>query len=167
MAYNAQSHQEILRMSIGENVGGLYYGQIGVIPDGQNLFLTTVSGVRAFDIGTSQGYLVTLADNSSVDALLFGNTVLPLSIHVAVPGGVMGENQGAGPLTGTVSRTGGDLTIPLVVTLTSSDPTEAGLFADLAATLSGLPSGATIVVSVTARNEAGEAEPTFVTVVIP
>ncbi|MGI8978357.1 MAG: dockerin type I domain-containing protein [Pirellulaceae bacterium] len=129
VAYNVQNFQELLRVSIGENVGGLFYGQIGVIPDGQNLFLTTVSGVRAFDIGTSQGYLVTLANNASVDGLLFGNVTVPLSIHVAVPGGVMAENQGAGPLTGTVSRTGGDLTIPLVVTLTSSDTTEASMAA--------------------------------------
>ena len=131
VAYNVQNYQEIYRENIGENVGGLYYGQIGVIPDGQNLFLTTVSGVRAFDIGTSQGYLVTLANNTSVDGLIFGNITLPLSIHVAIPGGVMAENQGLNALTGTVSRTGGDLTIPLVVTLTSSDTTEASMAASV------------------------------------
>jgi hypothetical protein len=45
--------------------------------------------------------------------------------------------------------------------------TEVGLFADLAVTLSGLPSGLTITVSVTARNEAGETQPTDVTIVVP
>jgi hypothetical protein len=49
----------------------------------------------------------------------------------------------------------------------SGEPTVVGLFADLAVTLSGLPSGTTIVVSVTARNEAGETQPTEVTVVVP
>jgi hypothetical protein len=46
-------------------------------------------------------------------------------------------------------------------------PTEVGLFADLAVTLSGLPSGLTVVVSVTARNAAGETQPAFVTIVVP
>ena len=49
----------------------------------------------------------------------------------------------------------------------SGDPTAVGLFADLAVTLSGLPSGATIVVSVTARNEAGETQPANVTILVP
>ncbi len=51
--------------------------------------------------------------------------------------------------------------------VSSGDFTEVGLFADLAVTLGGLPSGTTIVVSVTARNEAGETQPTEVTVVVP
>ncbi len=51
--------------------------------------------------------------------------------------------------------------------VSSGEPTEVGLFADLAVTLSGLPSGTTIVVSVTARNEAGETQPAEVTVVVP
>ncbi|MFN0018150.1 MAG: Ig-like domain-containing protein [Pirellulaceae bacterium] len=127
VAYNVQDFNELYRVPLGENVGGLFYGQIGVIPDGQNLFLTTVSGVRAFDIGSSEGYLVTLGTNASVDNLVFGNISVPLTLHVAIPGGVMAENQGLAALTGTVSRTGGDLSIPLVVTLTSGDPTEAGV----------------------------------------
>ena len=49
----------------------------------------------------------------------------------------------------------------------SGEPTEVGLFADLVVTLSGLPSGTTIVVSVTARNEAGETQSAEVTVVVP
>ena len=49
----------------------------------------------------------------------------------------------------------------------SGDPTVVGLFADLAVTLSGLPSGTTIVVSVTARNDAGETQPASVTIVVP
>lgn len=131
VAYNNLTFQELYRVPIGENVGGLFYGQIGVIPDGQNLFLTTVSGVRAFDVGTSQGYLVTVAQNTAVDALLFGNTELPLALHVAVPVGVMSENQGPGALTGTVSRSGGDLSIPLVVSLFSSNTAEATVAANI------------------------------------
>jgi hypothetical protein len=49
----------------------------------------------------------------------------------------------------------------------SGDPTEVGLFADPAVTLEGLPSGVTIVVSVTARNAKGETKPAEVTVVVP
>ncbi len=49
----------------------------------------------------------------------------------------------------------------------SGEPTEFGLFADLVVTLSGLPSETPIVVSVTARNEAGETQPAEVTVVVP
>jgi hypothetical protein len=49
----------------------------------------------------------------------------------------------------------------------SGEPTEAGLFADLAVPLSGLPSGLPIVVSVTARNDAGETLPTEFTVIVP
>jgi hypothetical protein len=45
--------------------------------------------------------------------------------------------------------------------------TEVGLFADVAVTLSGLPTGLTIVVSVTARNAAGETQPDSVTIVVP
>ena len=51
--------------------------------------------------------------------------------------------------------------------VSSGDFTEVGLFADLAVTLSGLPGGTTIVVSVTARNGAGETQPAEVTVVVP
>jgi hypothetical protein len=51
--------------------------------------------------------------------------------------------------------------------LASGDPTEVGLFADLSVPLNGLPSGTTIVVFVTARNDAGETLPSFVTVVVP
>ena len=51
--------------------------------------------------------------------------------------------------------------------VSSGEPTEVGLFADLAVTLSGLPSRTTIVVGVTARNEAGETQPAEVTVVVP
>jgi hypothetical protein len=49
----------------------------------------------------------------------------------------------------------------------SGDPTVVGLFADLAVTLNGLPTGLTVVVSVTARNSAGETQPTEATIVVP
>src|SRR5204863_4311446 len=45
VAYHDQSFKELYRIPLGENVGGLFYGQMGLVPDGQNLFLTTVSGV--------------------------------------------------------------------------------------------------------------------------
>ena len=51
--------------------------------------------------------------------------------------------------------------------VSSGEPMEVGLFADLAVTLSGLPSGTTIVVSVTARNAAGETQPAQVTILVP
>ena len=51
--------------------------------------------------------------------------------------------------------------------VSSGEPTEVGLFADLAVTLSGLPRGTSIVVSVTARNAAGETQPSEVAVVVP
>ncbi len=43
---------------------------------------------------------------------------------------------------------------------TSDEPVEVGLFADCAATLWEVPSGATIAIQVTARNESGETPPT-------
>lgn len=49
----------------------------------------------------------------------------------------------------------------------SGDPTVAGLYGDGEATLSGLPSGVTIVVTVTARNDAGETQPTEATILVP
>ena len=49
----------------------------------------------------------------------------------------------------------------------TGEPAEVGLFADRAVTLSGLPSGTTIVVYVTARNEGGESQPAEVRVVVP
>ena len=49
----------------------------------------------------------------------------------------------------------------------SGDPTVVGLFADLAVTLSDLPSGTTVVVSVTARNASGETQPANVTILVP
>ena len=49
----------------------------------------------------------------------------------------------------------------------TDDPTVVGLFSDLAVTLSRLPSGRTIVVSVTARNHARETPPASVTIVVP
>jgi hypothetical protein len=51
--------------------------------------------------------------------------------------------------------------------VSGGETTEVGLFADLAVMLSELPSGLTIVVSVTARNNAGETQPATVTVVVP
>jgi hypothetical protein len=45
-------------------------------------------------------------------------------------------------------------------------PTVAGLFADRTVNLSGLPSGAHVAVSVTARNEAGETRPVEVMVLV-
>jgi hypothetical protein len=51
--------------------------------------------------------------------------------------------------------------------VSGGEPTEVGLFADLAVALSGLPTRLTIVVSVTARNNAGETQPASVTVVVP
>jgi hypothetical protein len=44
---------------------------------------------------------------------------------------------------------------------------QAGLFADLAVTLSGLPSGQTIIVAVSARNATGETSPTEESIVVP
>jgi hypothetical protein len=49
----------------------------------------------------------------------------------------------------------------------SGDATAVGLFGDAAATLSGLPSGVTINVFVTARNNAGETQPAIATIVVP
>ena len=49
----------------------------------------------------------------------------------------------------------------------SGNPTVVGLFADLTLTLSGLPTGLAVVVSVTARNSAGETQPTEATIVVP
>ena len=48
-----------------------------------------------------------------------------------------------------------------------ADPVMAGLFADLAVTLTGLPSGQTIAVSVSARNATGETTPTEKLIVVP
>jgi hypothetical protein len=48
-----------------------------------------------------------------------------------------------------------------------AEPVQAGLFADLAVTLSGLPSGQTIFVSVSARNASGETTPTEKSIVVP
>ena len=45
--------------------------------------------------------------------------------------------------------------------------TDVGLFTDRTVNLRGLPSGATIIVQVTARNEAGESQPTTATVTVP
>ena len=76
------------------------------------------------------------------------------------------------PSGGQPGLRGVDL-VQLVTFLTLQPGEEAGhgarrgLFADLAVTLSGLPSGTTIVVNVTARNEAGETQPSEVTVVVP
>lgn len=49
----------------------------------------------------------------------------------------------------------------------SHDSVDAGLFADLATTLNGLPAGVAIVVSVTARNQAGETPPAEATIIVP
>jgi hypothetical protein len=49
----------------------------------------------------------------------------------------------------------------------SDEPVEVGLFSDLAVNLVGLPTGSTVVISVTARNNSGETLPTEVTVVVP
>jgi hypothetical protein len=49
----------------------------------------------------------------------------------------------------------------------SGDPIEVGLYGDGEATLSGLPSGVTIDVFLTARNNAGETQPTSATIVVP
>ena len=48
-----------------------------------------------------------------------------------------------------------------------AEPTEVGLFTDRAVNLGGLPSGATILVMVTARNSSGETQPTEVTATVP
>ena len=49
----------------------------------------------------------------------------------------------------------------------AGDRIEFGLFADRAVTLNGLPTGFAIVVSVTARNNAGETPPVTATIVVP
>jgi hypothetical protein len=48
-----------------------------------------------------------------------------------------------------------------------SESVMAGLFTDLAVTLTGLPSGQAVIVSVSARNSTGETAPTERTIVVP
>jgi hypothetical protein len=45
-------------------------------------------------------------------------------------------------------------------------PVEVGLFSDRTVIISGLPSGETVIVSVTARNPAGETLPTNSTILV-
>lgn len=45
--------------------------------------------------------------------------------------------------------------------------TDVGLFSDLQALLSGIPSGTSIIVGVTARNDSGETQPTEATITVP
>jgi hypothetical protein len=49
----------------------------------------------------------------------------------------------------------------------NAETVTAGLFADLSVTLTGLPSGQTIAVGVSARNDTGETTPTQKTIVVP
>jgi hypothetical protein len=49
----------------------------------------------------------------------------------------------------------------------TGEPTEIGLFTDRQCTIAGLPSGANIVVGVSARNGSGETEPTEAAIVVP
>jgi hypothetical protein len=49
----------------------------------------------------------------------------------------------------------------------ADEPMEIGLFTDRQATLTALPSGANIVVGVSARNDSGETEPTEAAIVVP
>ncbi len=51
--------------------------------------------------------------------------------------------------------------------VSSGDPTVVGLYGDGEATLSGLPSGVMIDVFVTARNDAGETQPTQASILVP
>jgi hypothetical protein len=53
------------------------------------------------------------------------------------------------------------------VTGGSSPITELGLFADRQCTITGLPSGSSVVVGVTARNDSGETAPTEAVIVVP
>jgi hypothetical protein len=48
-----------------------------------------------------------------------------------------------------------------------AEPVMVGLFTDLAVTLSGLPSGQSITVSVSARNATGETVPAEKTIIVP
>jgi hypothetical protein len=86
------------------------------------------------------------------------------------------------PVTGLVLRTGGvageiiveweatvgatNYRVSRQVLTVDPEPIEVGLFADRLVAISGLPSGKSVVVSVTARNEAGETLPTNITIAI-
>jgi hypothetical protein len=106
------------------------------------------------------------ADNQWAD---FG---FPRPIDGAMPAAVAGLTLTAG-LPGTVLVQWGasaraiNYRVSWKVQGASGDPTVAGLYADLAATLSGLPSGSAIDVFVTARNNAGETQPATATIVVP
>jgi hypothetical protein len=46
------------------------------------------------------------------------------------------------------------------------EPVEVGLFSDRTVIIGGLPSGTSVIVSVTARNPAGETLPTNATIIV-
>jgi hypothetical protein len=54
-----------------------------------------------------------------------------------------------------------------LVVNSGAEPTPAGLFADAAMVLQGMPSGANVAVRVSARNESGETSTTEVTAIVP
>jgi hypothetical protein len=96
----------------------------------------------------------------------------PRPIDGSIPDAVAGLTVTAG-LAGTVLARWGrsaraiNFRASWKVEGSSGDPIAVGLFGDAAATLSGLPSGVTINVFVTARNNAGETQPAIATIVVP
>jgi hypothetical protein len=96
--------------------------------------------------------------NRPVDSKM-PSPVTGLVVTPGLPGQVLVQHEASARAT--------DYRVSWTPQVSGGVPTEVGLFADLAVTLSGLPTGLTIVVSVTARNATGETQPASVTVVVP
>jgi hypothetical protein len=67
----------------------------------------------------------------------------------------------------TKARLADNYRVSWKVTGSTDDPTQVGLFSDPQTVITGLPHGANITVSVTARNAAGESAPMEGQLVVP
>jgi hypothetical protein len=65
------------------------------------------------------------------------------------------------------ARAGNYRVTQAIVGAVPAETVEVGLFADTATNVSGLPSGATVIIGVSARNDVGETQPVLVSAVVP
>ncbi|MFN0018151.1 MAG: Ig-like domain-containing protein [Pirellulaceae bacterium] len=127
IGYYGSSSQEVFRVSVGEDLATAPLKQATISGDGRTLVLGTPGGLRIFDVGLPGNNDVVLPEDTAISDINFGQEMIPATLRLDVPGGVMSEEQGPNALTGILTRSGPDLSQDLYVNLTSSDPSRVGL----------------------------------------
>jgi Ca2+-binding RTX toxin-like protein len=125
VGFDTTTFEEVFRVDYGLDLGTSF---APMSASAEHVFATVpAQGLQVFDLGTFAGFdAIEVGTQDAVTGIDFGNAPNQPTLYVVSSDTEILETDGAMASTITVVRAGGDLNMPLTISLASSDPLAAG-----------------------------------------